>query len=147
MDASDFPDWESYFYPGTTVLRNLFDEHNQSELNELEFMSVKSRSFALAAEPITGNFDIDARQKRHPQPNDLMIISQLAILRRTRHLISFSLGTLWIGIINLKDRAQICHRDSGLGAGNILQSESFTPAPMHISKASNQHRKNPIDHR
>ena len=28
--------WESYFLPGTTVLRNLFDEYDQTVLNDLE---------------------------------------------------------------------------------------------------------------
>ncbi|MDR2973508.1 MAG: Fic family protein [Propionibacteriaceae bacterium] len=65
MATSDFPDWESYFYPGTTVLCNLFDEHNQSELNELELMAVKSRSFALATESMTGTFDLEHLQAIH----------------------------------------------------------------------------------
>jgi cell filamentation protein len=63
--AGDFPDWESYFYPGTTVLRNLFGERDQYKLNELELMAVKSRSFVLAADPIAGGFDLEHLQAIH----------------------------------------------------------------------------------
>ncbi len=65
MATSDFPDWESYFYPGATVLRNLFGEHEQDKLNELELMSVRARSFQLAAEPVEGDFDLEHLQAIH----------------------------------------------------------------------------------
>ena len=55
---ADFSDWDSYFWPGTKVLRNLFDEHNQTLLNDLELMATTSRSFELAAEPVDGAFDL-----------------------------------------------------------------------------------------
>jgi len=38
--VADFPDWDSYFWPDTHVLCNLFDEHDQSKLNDLELMSL-----------------------------------------------------------------------------------------------------------
>jgi len=56
--VTDFPDWDSYFWPGTAVLRNLFGEHDQVLLNDLELMATASRSFELAADPVQGAFDL-----------------------------------------------------------------------------------------
>ena len=55
---ADFPDWDSYFWPGTKVLRNLFGEHDQTLLNDLELMATTSRSFELAADPVQGVFGL-----------------------------------------------------------------------------------------
>ena len=55
---ADFLDWDSYFWPGTTVLRNLFDEHDQTVLNDLELMAFRSRATELAAAPVQGSFDL-----------------------------------------------------------------------------------------
>ncbi|MDR1078072.1 MAG: Fic family protein [Propionibacteriaceae bacterium] len=65
MGGSEFPDWESYFWPGTKVLRNRFAEHEQDRLNELELMAVRVRSSALAADPIKGGFDLDHLRAIH----------------------------------------------------------------------------------
>ena len=55
---ADFPDWDSYFWPGTQVLRNLFGEHDQAVLNDLELMAFRARATELAANPVDGNFDL-----------------------------------------------------------------------------------------
>jgi cell filamentation protein len=63
----DFPDWDSYFWPGTTVLRNLVGVRDQDRLNELEHMAVGSRSVELTGDPIKGAFDLEhlCRIHRH----------------------------------------------------------------------------------
>jgi len=63
--VADFPDWDSYFWPGTKVLRNLFGEHDQTLLNDLELMATTSRSFELAAVPVQGAFDLSHLQAIH----------------------------------------------------------------------------------
>ena len=62
---ADFPDWDSYFWPGTQVLRNLYGEHDQAALTDLELMATTSRSFELAAEPIPGEFGLAHLQAIH----------------------------------------------------------------------------------
>jgi hypothetical protein len=42
---ADFPDWDSYFWPGSTVLRNRFYEYDQGNLNRLEALAVRARIF------------------------------------------------------------------------------------------------------
>ena len=55
---ADFPDWDSYFWPGTQVLRNLFNEHDQERLNDLELMVFRSRASELGAVPVDGDFGL-----------------------------------------------------------------------------------------
>jgi len=56
--VTDYPDWDSYFWPGTKVLRNRFGERNQEKLNDLESMAVKAGLFDLSVNPVTGDFDL-----------------------------------------------------------------------------------------
>jgi cell filamentation protein len=63
--VADFPSWESYFWPDTTVLRNLLDEHNQAKLTELELMAARARAAQLAADPVEGPFDLDHLRHVH----------------------------------------------------------------------------------
>ncbi|MDR2374570.1 MAG: Fic family protein [Bifidobacteriaceae bacterium] len=62
---ASFPDWDSYFWPGTQVLRNLVGERDQGRLNAIEEMAVKSRTFDLAREPVAGGFDLEHLQRIH----------------------------------------------------------------------------------
>ena len=57
--VAEFASWGSYFWPGTTVLRNLFGEHDQAKLTDLELMAVRARGAQLAADPVVGVFDLD----------------------------------------------------------------------------------------
>jgi len=63
--VADFPDWKSYFWPGTTVLRNLFGERNQAPLSDLELMAFRSRAAELAVAPVHGDFDLAHMQAIH----------------------------------------------------------------------------------
>jgi cell filamentation protein len=63
--VTDLADWDSYFWTGTTVLRNLLDEHDQDKLTELELMAVKARYSELSSEPIVGSFDLGHLQNIH----------------------------------------------------------------------------------
>jgi cell filamentation protein len=61
----DFSSWESYFWPGTTVLRNRLDERSQTKLTELELMATRVRGAQLAADPADGSFDLEHLQAIH----------------------------------------------------------------------------------
>lgn len=59
-----FDTWESYFIPGTEVLRNLFTSHENKFgqpdadlLRMLEETSVAVRMLELSKDPIHGRFD------------------------------------------------------------------------------------------
>jgi cell filamentation protein len=63
--VAEFSDWDSYFWPDTQVLRNLFGERGQDALNELELMAVKARYSQLAAESVKGDFDLEHMRRIH----------------------------------------------------------------------------------
>jgi cell filamentation protein len=47
------------------VLRNLVGERDQDRLNDIEEMTVKSRTFDLATQPVEGGFDLEHLQRIH----------------------------------------------------------------------------------
>jgi cell filamentation protein len=61
----EFPDWESYFYCDTQVLRNLFDERDQDKLNRLEEEAVRARGAEIVAKPVEGSFDLEHLRRIH----------------------------------------------------------------------------------
>ncbi|MDR1295614.1 MAG: Fic family protein [Bifidobacteriaceae bacterium] len=63
--VADKDGWDSYFWPGTQVLRNLPGVREQDQLNTLELMAAKSRTFELATGPLDGCFDLDHMQRIH----------------------------------------------------------------------------------
>jgi fido (protein-threonine AMPylation protein) len=65
--VADRGDWDSYFWPGTQVLRNLPGVRDQDRLNASESMAAKSRMFELAREPLDGGFDLDHMKRIHKQ--------------------------------------------------------------------------------
>lgn len=56
--VSEFSNWESYFWPGTSVLKNLANERNQPILTDLELMATRVRGAEIASHPIKGDFDL-----------------------------------------------------------------------------------------
>ena len=56
---------DPYCYPGSTVLRNLFDLRDQNELSKVEAKVTVLRLDQLRQRPLTGKFDLDHLQKIH----------------------------------------------------------------------------------
>ncbi|MGV8883575.1 MAG: Fic/DOC family protein [Rhodoglobus sp.] len=63
--ASKFRAWDDYYIPGTTVLKNRFNETNQQQLTDKEEFVTRNRMIELAADPIVGNFDYDHMKAIH----------------------------------------------------------------------------------
>ena len=63
-DVSDIL-WESYFYPGTTVLINLFDEHDKEKLKGLEATHTFQKLVELGQEPLDMEIDKNRLNKIH----------------------------------------------------------------------------------
>lgn len=56
---------DPYFYPGTTVLKNLADIREQSALNKFEADVVTGSMARIAERPLTGLFDLSRLQETH----------------------------------------------------------------------------------
>ena len=56
---------DPYCYPGSTVLRNLFDLRDQNELSRVEAKVSVLRLDQLRQRPLTGKFDLDHLQQIH----------------------------------------------------------------------------------
>ena len=52
-----FRAWDDYFIPGTTVLRNKFNEQDAATLQLKEEQAARLRLIELAANPVAGDFD------------------------------------------------------------------------------------------
>ncbi|WP_431031224.1 Fic/DOC family protein [Plantibacter sp. RU18] len=52
-----FRAWDDYFIPGTTVLRNKFNERDATTLQLKEEQAARLRLIELAANPVAGDFD------------------------------------------------------------------------------------------
>ena len=63
--VDEFSNWDSYFWSGTSVLRNLANEHDQATLTRLELMAARVRGAELAAQPLEGDFDLDHMCRIH----------------------------------------------------------------------------------
>ena len=63
-DVSDIL-WESYFYPGTTVLINSFDEHDKEKLKGLEATHTFQKLVELGQEPLDIEIDKNRLNKIH----------------------------------------------------------------------------------
>lgn len=57
--------FEAYFYPGTTTLRNLYDERDPKRLQQIESDKSHVMSMALRLAPLSGEFDIQHMQAIH----------------------------------------------------------------------------------
>jgi cell filamentation protein len=63
--ATKFRAWDDYFIPGTSVLRNKFDETDAAQLSAKEELAAQVRLVELAADPIPGRFDYDHMKAIH----------------------------------------------------------------------------------
>jgi cell filamentation protein len=63
--ATRFRAWDDYFIPGTTVLRNKFNETDAAKLSAKEEFAASVRLDQLAGDPIPGRFDYDHMKAIH----------------------------------------------------------------------------------
>lgn len=63
--ATRFRAWDDYYIPGTTVLRNKFNETDAAKLGAKEELAAAARLLQLAAKPIQGRFDYDHMKAIH----------------------------------------------------------------------------------
>lgn len=63
MTAEDFSD--PYTYPGSTVLKNLFNERDSARLSDLEYELTLYRRIELEQSPIKGPFDFNRLKETH----------------------------------------------------------------------------------
>jgi cell filamentation protein len=60
-----FLSWEDYFFPGSTVLRNKFNERDEDKLRVREEFAAQIRLVQLAGSPIAPTFDYDHMKAIH----------------------------------------------------------------------------------
>lgn len=65
LSEAEIKAWEAYFYPGTEVLKNKLDIHNQNELERREAEITFERLVELYEHPIEGNFDAEHLRNIH----------------------------------------------------------------------------------
>ncbi len=63
--VAKFRAWDDYFIPGTTVLRNKFNETDAAKLSVREEFVARNRLIELATNPILGTFDYDRMKAIH----------------------------------------------------------------------------------
>lgn len=63
--AAKFRAWDDYYIPGTTVLRNKFNETDAATLSAKEEFAASARLDQLADVPIEGRFDYDYMKAIH----------------------------------------------------------------------------------
>ena len=63
--VAKFRAWDDYFIPGTTVLRNKFNETDAAKLSVREEFVARNRLIELASNPIPGAFDHDHMKAIH----------------------------------------------------------------------------------
>ncbi|MEB0304066.1 Fic family protein [Cryobacterium sp. 10I1] len=63
--ATKFRAWDDYFIPGTTVLRNKFNERDPAALSAKEEFAASARLDQLANEPVPAVFDYDHMKAIH----------------------------------------------------------------------------------
>lgn len=63
--ATKFRAWDDYFIPGTTVLRNKFNETDPAQLSAKEELAAQIRLVELAADPVSATFDYDHMKAIH----------------------------------------------------------------------------------
>ncbi len=65
LSEAEIKAWESYFFPGTEVLKNKLGIHNQNELERREAEITFERLVELYEHPIEGNFDAEHLRNIH----------------------------------------------------------------------------------
>ena len=63
--VTKFRDWDDYFIPGTTVLRNKFNETNPVHLSTKEEFAAQARLIQLVMKPVQATFDYDHMKAIH----------------------------------------------------------------------------------
>ena len=63
--ATKFRAWDDYYIPGTTVLRNKFNETDAATLSAKEEFAASARLDQLADAPVEGRFDYDHMKAIH----------------------------------------------------------------------------------